>query len=61
MRTVKELIEELNKFDGDLECYAYEGEFQGIVICNGKHGREHNEGRIHCGEGDGKEKESKLI
>ena len=59
MRTVKELIEELNKFDGDLECYAYEGEIVGVVIQHKDDCCE--QGWIHCGYDDGKEKESKLI
>lgn len=32
MKTVKELIEELQNFSEDYKCYAYEGEFTGIVI-----------------------------
>lgn len=29
---VKDLIEQLKKFDGELDCYAYEGEVTGIII-----------------------------
>ena len=32
MRTIKSLIEELNKFPPNSRCYAYEGEITGVVI-----------------------------
>jgi hypothetical protein len=32
MKTVKELKEELSKFDDDDTCYAYEGEVIGIIV-----------------------------
>ena len=38
MRTIKDLIKELEKFPKDARCYAYEGEGTGIVI-NTKDGR----------------------
>ncbi len=53
MRTVKSLIEELDKFPQEALCHAYEGEIVGIVIRHG--GRE---GVIHCGEHEGAEPET---
>lgn len=32
MRTIQELVEELQKFPPDARCFAYEGEGTGIVI-----------------------------
>lgn len=32
MRTVKSMIEELRKFPDDAMCYAYSGEFEGLVV-----------------------------
>lgn len=32
MRKVKDLIEQLKKYDGEAMCYAYEGEVTGIVV-----------------------------
>ena len=48
MKSVKELKEELNKFNDDDMCFAYEGEVIGIVINRGNH----QQGVIYCGEGD---------
>jgi len=56
MKSVKELKEELSKFeDGDL-CFAYEGEVIGIVVNRGD-----RQGVIYCGEGSLKESETKII
>lgn len=46
MRTVKSLIEELQKFPEDAKCYAYEGEFSGIVIQS----ENNKQGVIYCYE-----------
>ncbi len=52
---VSELIKELEKFDGDLECYAYEGEVTGIII-----NADGCQGVIYCSEG-GQSRETDLI
>lgn len=46
MKTVKKMIEELQKFPLDAKCYAYEGEASGlgIVTADNKHGF------IYCSE-----------
>ena len=58
MRTVKSLREELRKFPDDAQCFAYEGEVDGLVI---KHPYYRNQGVIHCGEEEREEKETRLL
>lgn len=62
MRTVKSLIEELQKFPPDAVCFAYEGEVTGVVIeyAGGGIGKQ---GVIYCGESRGSdpEKETELL
>ena len=59
MITIKKLKEELEKFDDDCVCFAYEGEVMGLVIEN-KNDRLGKQGVIYCSEGndDGKETET---
>ncbi|MEN8237331.1 MAG: hypothetical protein ABFQ95_07325 [Pseudomonadota bacterium] len=56
MKTVKEMKEELDKFNDDDMCYAYEGEVIGLVINRG-----HDQGVIFCAEGSGEEEDTHLI
>ena len=56
MKTVKELKEELSKFNDDDLCYAYEGEVCGIIV-----NRNDKQGVIFCGEDDRKEKKTEII
>ena len=42
---VKDLILELQKFDGELDCFAYEGEVSGVIIEG-----ENEQGVIYCNE-----------
>ena len=55
MKTVKELKAELEKFDDDDKCFAYEGEVVGIVVNRGN-----KQGVIYCSEHDDL-KETKII
>ena len=48
MRTVKELKEELARFDDSDTCFAYEGEVTGIIVEREGHGQ----GVIYCSERD---------
>lgn len=50
MKTIKDLIAELQKFPEDAVCYAYEGEDYGLVI---KRGDQY--GFIHCSPMDSKD------
>lgn len=67
MRTVKDLIEQLERFPPDAVCYAYEGEITGVVVteavvrtfANGGRGRAQL-GYIPCNEGDDKEEDTVL-
>lgn len=56
MITVRKLKIELDKFNDDDLCFAYEGEVTGIVINRGN-----SQGVIYCGESEGPEKETKII
>lgn len=49
MKTVKQLREELAKFDDEMLCYAYEGEQTGIVIVH-PNLSVHDQGFIPCSE-----------
>lgn len=59
MKTIKELKEELSKFNDDDLCYAYEGEVCGIIVT--RNDNAFNQGIIFCGEGNHKEKETEII
>ena len=59
MRTVKELIAELQKFPEDAQCYAYEGEAFGLNITDANDSD--NNGFIHCGPYTNDEPETKLL
>ncbi len=64
MRTVKSLIEELQKFPPGATCFAYEGEVSGLIVNYGNqyliNGAivPYQIGTIHCGEGDRDEPET---
>lgn len=60
MITIKKLKEELNKFDDDCVCYAYEGEVTGLII-EKKGDKLGNQGIIYCSEGDDSDEETKLL
>lgn len=49
MRTVKEMKEELSKFEDDDLCFAYEGEVTGLII---RRSEDTCDGVIHCSEDD---------
>lgn len=50
MKTVAELIQELNKFPDDAECNAYEGEACGIVITHVTDDGTNRSGFIYCSD-----------
>ena len=52
---VKELIIELQRFDGELDCFAYEGEVSGVIIEG-----ENKQGVIYCNESN-EVKDTELI
>jgi hypothetical protein len=60
MITIKKLKEELEKFNDDDLCFAYEGEVIGLVIEN-KKDRLGKQGVIYCSEGDDEGKETETI
>jgi len=60
MITIKKLKEELEKFPEDALCYAYEGEVTGLIIERASEPLMDN-GVIYCSEGDGPEKETRLL
>ena len=47
MKTVKQLKEELRKFEDDDLCFAYEGEVIGIIVNRGG-----KQGVIYCSESE---------
>ena len=61
MRTVKSLREELAKFPDNALCYAYEGEFTGLVILDPMQGRLNNDGLIFCCEDTPPGKDKKTV
>jgi len=61
MRTVENLIKELHKFPLKAECFAYEGEFSGIVIQDdGDDDLLSSSGVIYCGE-RGEDRETEML
>jgi hypothetical protein len=58
MRTVKSLIEELQKFPPEAMCYAYEGEIIGVVVYEPTADNKHYLGYVYCGEIHANEKET---
>lgn len=52
MKTVKEIIEELNKFPPDATVYGYSGEATGIGIKYVREGIKPLYGFIHCNENE---------
>ena len=62
MITIKKLKEELEKFNDDDLCFAYEGEVIGLIIHNKKYGYElGKQGVIYCSEGDDEGKKTETI
>lgn len=60
MITIKKLKEELNKFDDDCVCFAYEGEVTGLIIEKAGESLK-SQGVIYCSEGDDTGKETQLL
>ena len=60
MRTVRSMIEELQKFPPNALCYAYEGEVIGLVIEHADRSRQ-GQGVIYCSESDRLEPDSDLL
>ena len=58
MITVKQLREELSKFEDDDQCFAYEGEVTGLIVNRGGYGRQ---GVIFCSEGEDCERDTRTI
>ena len=52
MRTVSNLIEELQKCPPDAWCYAYQGEVSGIIVLRPPNDDICDFGVIHCWEGN---------
>lgn len=62
MRTVKSLIEELQKFPADAMCYAYQGEIDAVVIIGDKEVYGETQGWVECGRTEGEDEvETKLL
>jgi hypothetical protein len=57
MITVKKLKEELNKFHDDCVCFAYEGEFTGLIIEKADNSQR-KQGVIYCSESGDDNKET---
>ena len=60
MITIKKLKEELEKFDDNCVCFAYEGEVIGLVIEN-PNDRFRKQGVIYCSEGDDEGKNTETL
>jgi hypothetical protein len=58
MITIRRLKEELNKFDDDCVCFAYEGEVTGLVIEKAGSDKQRV---VYCSEGDDTGKETETI
>ena len=56
MKTVKQVKEELEKFEDTDLCFAYEGEVTGIIVNRGD-----KQGVIYCNESECKEPETDMI
>jgi len=60
VRKVGWLKKELEKFPDDADCYAYEGEVIGIVVCKKENDYEEL-GVIHCSESDDEHRNTSFI